>query len=126
MARIRKANSASKTSNSPTDDSEIEFMRLQLKEKEDELSRANMLLNKLDVMNVVRPLSDEEEIASIQLEKIKNISRERALTLEEVKIYDLLVKNKRLAQGEVTDINGNKNLNSMAKKDLIKIAAKKK
>lgn len=124
MARPRKVILDSKEP--VQDDSEIEFMRLQLKEKEEELNRANLLLNKLDIANVVKPLTDEEEIASIQLQKIKNISRERQLTLEEVKIYDLLVKNKRLAQGDVTDISGTKNLNTLQKRELIKIAAKKK
>ncbi len=44
------------------------------------------------------PLSSEEEIAILQLERLKDMSRERLLTIEEVKMYDLLVKNLRLSK----------------------------
>ena len=77
--------------------------------------------------NLISPISDEEEIAIAQLERIKQISRERRLTLEEAKIYDTLVKNKRLAQGDVTNINGVKSLpKGLDKKELIQIAKVKK
>lgn len=42
----------------------------------------------------------EQEIADAQLELLRNASQIRPLTLEEIKMYDLLVKNKRLAQTE--------------------------
>jgi hypothetical protein len=104
---------------------ENQALRLHIKKIESELAHVQMLLNRLDLSNIVRPLSDEEEIASIQLEKIKMMSRERQLTLEEAKLYDIYVKNKKLAQGEATQING-KSLAKKPKSDLLKIAATKK
>lgn len=106
--------------------SENEKMRLHIKDVEAELAHAKMLLDRLDIANIVKPISDEEEIASIQLQKIKLLSRERALSLEEIKMYDLLVKNLKLAKGEVTDIQGHKSLSKTSKPDLIRLAATKK
>jgi hypothetical protein len=42
---------------------------------------------------IIIPSSSEKEIAEIQLERLKEIARQRLLTLEETKQYDLLVKN---------------------------------
>lgn len=53
-------------------------------------------------------LTPEEEIAFTQLDRLRKIAQTRALTLEETKIFDLLVKNKRLSQDEST-INLSKN-----------------
>jgi hypothetical protein len=47
-------------------------------------------------------LSDEEIIAEQQLDRLKQKAKISELTLEEVKKFDLLVKNKRLAQGAST------------------------
>ncbi len=71
-------------------------------------------------------ISDEEEIAEIQLQKLKAKSNLGELTLEEVKKYDLLVKNKRLAQGNATMIPDYQKLPSnTSKKELIQLAAYK-
>ena len=43
-------------------------------------------------------LSAEEEIALSQLARLQSIARERLLTPDEVKMYDLLVKNLRLVR----------------------------
>lgn len=103
-----------------------EILLLRLKDAESELAHTKLLLDRLDIANIVKPISDEEEIASIQLQKIKLLSRERALSLEEIKMYDLLVKNLKLAKGEVTDIQGHKSLSKTSKPDLIRLAATKK
>jgi hypothetical protein len=75
----------------------------------------------------MNPINDEEEIALIQIQKLKQLSRERALTLEEVKILDFLVKNKRLAQEQVTTIKGVKPVSpELGKKDLLKLVSPSK
>jgi hypothetical protein len=51
-----------------------------------------------------KPLTQEELIALKQLELLMHDANNRRLTLEEVKIFDILVKNKRLAQGESTGV----------------------
>jgi hypothetical protein len=46
------------------------------------------------------------EIALEQLRRLKEISENRLLAPEEVKMYDLLVKNLRLLEGDPTSIPG--------------------
>lgn len=72
-------------------------------------------------------LTDEEIIAVKQLERLKKMSMDRELTLDEVKRMDLLVKNKRLAQGAATNINGDKKdlPKDVTPKQLIQIASRK-
>lgn len=43
-------------------------------------------------------IAPEAEVADSQLERLRQASKNRTLTLEEVRMYDLLVKNKRLSQ----------------------------
>ena len=104
---------------------ENEQLKIMIKQRNDDLAHLKLIIEKTNISNIILPLTDEEEIANLQLSKIKLLSRERALTLEEIKMYDLLVKNKRLAQGEVTDITGNRSLTSKSKSELLKIAVKK-
>jgi hypothetical protein len=73
---------------------------------------------------IANEVTDEEMIALKQLERLKEAAQIRPLSLEEVRIYDLLVKNKRLAQGKETGIIDTVKL-PQDKKELIKIAAKK-
>lgn len=57
--------------------------------------------------NLVADLpSPEMEIAQLQLERIKQISRDRMLSYEELKMYDILTKNLLLLKGDPTVING--------------------
>ena len=48
-------------------------------------------------------IAPEEVIASTQLEKLKQKALYQDLTLEEIKKFDLLVKNKRLTNGDSTE-----------------------
>jgi hypothetical protein len=50
-------------------------------------------------------VSASQEIAEIQLERLKMLSRERLLSYEETKLYDILTKNLLLLKGEATAIN---------------------
>lgn len=52
--------------------------------------------------NIVTSVTPEEEIAHLQLERLRKAAQTRTLTLEETRMFDLLVKNKRLAQDEST------------------------
>jgi hypothetical protein len=53
---------------------------------------------------IIEEITAQREIAEIQLERLKNISRERLLSYEETKIMDLLHKNLLLAKGDATTI----------------------
>jgi hypothetical protein len=52
----------------------------------------------------IEEYTTEREIAEMQLERLKQLSRERLLSYEEVKIYDLLTKNLLLSKGDATAI----------------------
>lgn len=64
--------------------------------------------NKTPSRKIQEVVSPEESIAEMQLERLRVTASQRSLTLEETRMYDLLVKNKRLSQDEST-INLSKN-----------------
>lgn len=68
-------------------------------------------------------VSSETEIAEIQLERLRQASQNRSLTLEEIRAYDLLVKNKRLVLDESTINLGKNQYRDVADADLLKLAA---
>ena len=70
-------------------------------------------------------IPDEEIIALQQLESLKLISATRDLTLEEIKKFDLLVKNKRLSQGSPTTIDAEFDKLPTSTDDLKKLASRK-
>jgi hypothetical protein len=76
---------------------------------------------------LIGELSAHGEIAEIQLERLRMAARERLLTYEEVKIYDLLTKNLLLTKGEATDIIGQANRlaekQAISNDSLVEIAA---
>lgn len=107
----------------------IDSLIKQLELKEDEILQLKKALSQSvptsnQAINLI--LSDEEVIADIQLNKLKDSARVRQLTLDEIRMFDLLVKNKRLAQGNATTIDGqaksNKNMNPT---ELLTLASKK-
>lgn len=65
----------------------------------------------------------DEEIAVLQLERLRQAAQSRTLTLEEIRAYDLLVKNKRLVLDESTINLGKNQYRDVADTDLLKIAA---
>lgn len=77
---------------------------------------------------VVEEISASKEIALVQLERLKALSRERLLSYEELKMYDILNKNLMLINGEPTTIVSSakvedvKALEETEKQELIKIA----
>ncbi len=92
-----------------------------IKSLEEMLKRAPLPVVQPKSKLVVNPTS-EEEIATLQLERLRHAAQSRQLTLEEVRMYDLLVKNKRLSQDEST-INLNKgSYRDVSEADLLKIA----
>lgn len=94
----------------------INELNHQLKQKTEEIQHLmNMLNASVPTIGEATPIipTDEEVIAEFQLKALKAAAMVRDLTLDEVKRYDLLVKNKRLAQGAATTIDG------QAKKPLV-------
>lgn len=87
----------------------VNNLNTQLAQKTQEIQHLMELLNKttpvIGEVTTIMP-TDEEVIAEFQLKALKAAAMTRDLTLDEVKRYDLLVKNKRLAQGSPTTIDG--------------------
>lgn len=67
--------------------------------------------------------SAEEEIAETQLERLRQSAKLRVLTLEEVRTFDLLVKNKRLVTDESTLNLGKNQYRDVTDSDLMQLAA---
>jgi len=67
-------------------------------------------------------LTPEEELCEVQINNLNGISRERKLTLEEVKMLDLLIKNKRLIKKQSTSNNELTLPEEMSDEDLMRIA----
>lgn len=96
-----------------------------LKAKDDEIKHLKDLLDaSVSTYSPSFVVDDAEVIAIKQLELLKQSSQMRPLSLEEVRIYDLLVKNKRLAQGDSTNIVDTVKL-PKDKAKLIEIASRK-
>jgi hypothetical protein len=110
----------------------IQKLLKEIESREDEITHLKQLLTSfnsqpsLTGLVTVNPISDEELIADIQLRKLKEKAKISELTLDETRRYDLFVKNKRLAQGDATTINGSKvDSNIPNKSKLLELASKK-
>lgn len=108
----------------------IDSLLKQNESKEEEISHLKAMLGKtVPIIGESNPIAinvtDEELIADIQLRKLKDAARTRELTLDEIKKFDLLVKNKRLAQGNATEIEGKTLSKQLPKTQLLQIASKK-
>ncbi len=68
-------------------------------------------------------VTPEEEIAQTQLERLRQAAKTRILTLEETRMFDLLVKNKRLVLDESTINLGKNQYRDVSDADLLKLAA---
>lgn len=67
-------------------------------------------------------VSPEEEIAQLQLERLRQAAKSRTLTLEETRMFDLLVKNKRLSLDESTINLGKNSYRNVDEAELEKLA----
>lgn len=108
----------------------VDTLMKQLEQKNQEIHHLQDMLSKMTpVIGEATPIipTDEEIIAEFQLKALKSAAMSRDLTLDEVKRYDLLVKNKRLAQGNATTIDGavKKLPKNISNAELIQIASNK-
>jgi predicted P-loop ATPase/GTPase len=96
--------------------------RDQIKHLESLISQAVPVIKK-ENPKIVVAVAPEEEIAQIQLERLRQAAQNRTLTLEEIRAYDLLVKNKRLVLDESTINLGKNQYRDVADTELLKLAA---
>jgi hypothetical protein len=72
---------------------------------------------------VIEEIRHFQEIAEVQLERLRAISRDRLLTFEETKIFDLLTKNLLLSEKASGDIEGqSEKVEAVSTTELIQIA----
>lgn len=99
-----------------------------LQEKDEEIAHLKMLLNNIPTIGQngveILAVSEEETIAALQLERLMKKAYTSELTLEEVKKFDLLVKNKNLSK-QPKEKEGNLP-KSIGKSKLIAIANSRK
>lgn len=75
------------------------------KRLQEEINKLQLKIKQLQ--SGVTHVSDEELIANAQLERLKMKAMEQELTLEEIKKFDLLVKNKKLSEANSSAIPAN-------------------
>lgn len=98
-----------------------------LDEKDSEIKHLQLMLGGSVplISGGTNSITDEEIIAEQQLQRLKTKAQSGELTLEEVKKFDLLVKNKRLAQTGIPQQQSNwKDVTNSSKKTLIALATK--
>ncbi len=101
----------------------------ELNKKNEEIRHLQSLIEqsvpviKKESQKLIIAVSPEESIAQTQLERLRQTAQNRVLTLEEVRMYDLLVKNKRLVLDESTVNLGKNQYRDVAEAELIKVAA---
>lgn len=109
----------------------LEKSILELKKENRALKQTvSKLLSEIDrVQNIDRStivkldLSPEQEILEMQIMRLQTVSRERSLTLEETKMLDLHIKNKRLLEDKSTINADYKTLPSdITEEELMRIA----
>lgn len=103
-----------------------------LNQKADEISHLKeMLTQNVPVIQpekskVKQHITPESEIAELQLQRLQQAARQRTLTLEETRMYDLLVKNKRLSMDESTINLSKSHYRDVTDTDLMQLVGKPK
>jgi hypothetical protein len=78
---------------------EIKQLKKKIADLEIELAKAQTILKNNDLLEKASQVSDCEAICASEIHKLKVASDNGILTLEDIKILDLLHKNLLLAQG---------------------------
>lgn len=104
-------------------------MMLKLAEKDKEISHLKELLLGGGVPLIIGEglvaSTPEEQLIQIQIQKIQSSAMVRELTLDEIKKFDLLIKNKNLIQERPTEIPGRAKSSAKSKEELSQIASKR-
>lgn len=88
--------------------------------------KAMLFQQNSNITGIVAPMSDEELIADLQLRILAERAKKGELNLEEIKRYDLLVKNKKLAREKEEPQKPRDVTKSMDISKLLEVAAHKK
>jgi len=103
------------------DNLEIEKLRKRVAELELELSKAHSLLQDNDLFEDLPAICDEEVICVSEIHKLRIASDNGILTLEDVKILDLLVKNLLAIRGKPVEEKKEKKKGAKSVAELLSI-----
>lgn len=106
------------------DNLEIQKLKKKVAELEIELAKAQKVLKENDLIDATSQISDCEAICSNEIHKLKVASDNGILTLEDVKILDILHKNLLLAQGRPVEDKKDKKKGAKSVAELLSIVEK--
>lgn len=107
------------------DNLEIKQLKKKISELEIELTKAKKILKENELSDETSLISDTEAICISEIKKLKLASDNSILTLEDVKILDLLHKNLLLAQGKPAEEKNAKKKGTKSVAELLSIVEKK-
>jgi hypothetical protein len=104
---------------------EIERLKKKVSELELELTKAQKILKDNELLDQISQVSDAEAICANEIKKLKIASDNGILTLEDVKVLDLLHKNLLLAQGRPVEDKKDKKKGAKSVAELLSIVEKR-
>jgi glutaredoxin 2 len=104
---------------------ELEKLKKKMAELEMELAKARAILKENDLLEKASQVSDCEAICINEIHKLRVASDNGILTLEDVKVLDILHKNLLLAQGRPVDEKKDKKKGAKSVAELLSIVEKK-
>jgi hypothetical protein len=107
------------------DSIEIKQLKKKVAELEIELAKAQAVLKENDLIESVSQISETEAICTNEIHKLKVASDNGILTLEDIKILDILHKNLLLAQGRPVEEKKDKKRGTKSVAELLSIVEKK-
>jgi hypothetical protein len=107
------------------DSIEIKQLKKKVAELEIELAKAQAVLKENDLIESVSQISETEAICTNEIHKLKVASDNGILTLEDIKILDILHKNLLLAQGRPVEEKKDKKRGTKSVAELLSIVDKK-
>lgn len=107
------------------DSLEIERLKNKVAELEMELSKARSILRSNDLEEETANISDAEIVCVNEIHKLKVASDHGILTLEDVKVLDILHKNLLLARGKQVEDKKDKKRGTKSVAELLSIVDRK-
>lgn len=107
------------------DSLEIERLKKKVAELEMELAKARSIIKDNDLSEDIENISEAEAICMSEIHKLKVASDNGILTLEDVKVLDILHKNLLLARGRPVEEKKDKKKGAKSVAELLSIVDKK-
>ena len=112
--------------NSSGNDLQVKLLEKELYDLKHEIIKLRLVLKNNGLDGEEKTISDEEAICVKQIERIKELSSERLLVPDEVKMLDILHKNLKLSRGESAKSKKKANMDKMSSAELLKFIGSEK